>query len=53
MKEILEGLRDLWRDIERSPPHAPPGCEKGGGIAFIVWFGTLITLFIVLIARVQ
>ena len=39
MKAFVDGLRDLWRDIEENPPHAPPGCNKGGGVAFIIWFG--------------
>jgi hypothetical protein len=39
MKPILNVLRDIWREIDRNPPCAPPECHTGGGIAFIVWFG--------------
>jgi hypothetical protein len=39
MKAILQGLREVWEDIEKCQPCAPPGYEKGGQLAFIVWFG--------------
>ena len=39
MRSFVGGLRALWRDIEENPPCAPPGCNKGGGLSFIVWFG--------------
>lgn len=51
MNTVLNGLREIWREIDRNPPHAPPGCETGGGIAFIFWFGGLAIFIGAMILR--